>query len=186
MTRRLKRCFVIMPFGQKDAGAGVIVDFDHIFDNLITKAITGDAMRNAGGPEFDCIRCDRIPRAGMIHHEMISHILEDEVAVVDLSLLNANVLYELGVRHALREAVTILVCRKGTRPPFNIQGLKYISYDPDDPASFAETEAEIATFVVNGLKGEYLDSPVHQLMGEGRLRRRRRAGSIRRSRAYST
>jgi O-acetyl-ADP-ribose deacetylase (regulator of RNase III) len=97
---------------------------------------------------------------------MISHIFHDDVAVVDLSTLNPNVFYELGVRHALRRSVTVLLRRKGTKTPFNIQGFSSIDYDPDDEQSLKQARTKIAEHVAKGLRRELADSLVYEVLGD--------------------
>lgn len=169
MADDVKNCFVIMPFGEKQDADGKTIDFDKVFDDFITKALSRESMRDAGGPHINCIRCDRIAEAGWVHRQMISHILDDDVAVVDLSTLNPNVFYELGVRHALRDAVTVLLCRKGTKTPFNLQGFKCIFYDPDDAGSLTLARGDIARYVANGLRSQQTDSLVHEVLKERKL-----------------
>ena len=45
---------------------------------------------------------------GDIRADMFALILEADVVVCDLTILNANVFYELGIRHALRKKRTIM------------------------------------------------------------------------------
>jgi O-acetyl-ADP-ribose deacetylase (regulator of RNase III) len=169
MTDATKTCFVIMPFREKTDVDGKLIDFDRIYDKLIRSAVEGQPMRDAGGPLLKCVRCDEIDQAGWVHRQMISHIMDDAVAVVDLSTLNPNVFYELGVRHALRQGVTVLLRREGTKTPFNLQGFKCISYDPDAPDSVAAAGVKIAQYIANGLSGQVLDSLVHEVLKERHL-----------------
>ncbi|MGA7934200.1 MAG: hypothetical protein WCA35_11685 [Kovacikia sp.] len=96
-----KKCFVIMPFGIKENVNGEIIDFDEIYNCLIKPTI--EALN------IKCIRCDEIAETGWIHSKMFEHIYESELAVVDITSLNPNVFYELGIRHALVKAVTVLI-----------------------------------------------------------------------------
>jgi O-acetyl-ADP-ribose deacetylase (regulator of RNase III) len=160
------RCFVIMPFGEKTDVDGVTISFDEIYERIIQVAITGEPMRRANGPELECIRCDRIAQAGWVHRLMISEICDAEVVIVDLSTLNPNVFYELGVRHALRRNVTVLLCRKGTKTPFNIAGFNYIPYDPTHLDDLQSVQTQIANFVVNGLRTGHRDSLVYEVLEE--------------------
>jgi O-acetyl-ADP-ribose deacetylase (regulator of RNase III) len=159
-------CFVIMPFGEKIDVDGKTILFDDIYDNVIKPGVSGEPMRLAGGPAIECVRCDKIAQAGWVHRLMISHIHDAEVAVVDLSTLNPNVFYELGVRHALRRSVTVLLCRKGTKTPFNISGFNHIAYDPEDENDLRSVSDQIAKFIVNGLKGGTRDSLVFEVLEE--------------------
>ena len=53
--------------------------------------------------------CDKIEESGSIHMEMFDHIARDDIAVVDITTLNPNVFYELGVRHAQRPNTTLIM-----------------------------------------------------------------------------
>jgi class 3 adenylate cyclase len=158
-----------MPFGEKTDVDGKLIDFDGIYETLIRAAVEGPTMGAAGGPPIECIRCDKIAAGGWVHRQMISHIMDDEIAVVDLSTLNPNVFYELGVRHALRQRVTVLLRRVGTRTPFNLAGFKSIDYNVDDPESLSDARTKIAEYIVNGVNGQVLDSLVHEVLKERRL-----------------
>lgn len=164
MTGRAISCFVIMPFGEKTDADGKVIDFDAIYDELIVPAVAGDVMQAAGGPPIDCIRCDKIAQAGWVHRQMIESIHHSEVVVVDLSTLNPNVFFELGVRHALRTRVTVLLCRSGTKTPFNLQGFKVIRYDTQTAESRQQAQHLIASYVVNGLTSDATDSLVHEIL----------------------
>ena len=145
-----------MPFGDKTDIDGNKVDFDKIYEYMIKPPVEGAGL--------ECIRCDEIGKPGSIHRQMIEHIFADAVAVVDISTLNPNVFYELGVRQALRSSTTILIRRKGTKVPFNIKGLKVIDYDSDDMESVAKTKLKIIEYIGEGLKAETSDSLVHDVL----------------------
>ena len=152
-------CFVIMPYGVKKDADGNDVDFDEIYELLIREAVESvDGLR--------CVRCDDIEAPGLIHDRMVRHIADAEVAIVDTSTLNANVFYELGVRHALRRSVTVLIQKKGTTWPFNIAGLSSIEYDTGLAAS-KQAKTTIATFIRNALADpDAVDSLVHGVLDD--------------------
>lgn len=156
-----KTCFVIMPFGEKPDVDGQILDFDRVYQFIIKQAVESLGIQ--------CIRCDEIAESGWIHADMFEQILEADVSIVDITSLNANVFYELGIRHALSAAVTVLIRKKGTHAPFNIQGLRVIDYDPRDLASADKAKRQIASFIHNGLQFKLTDSPIHQVL-ENRLK----------------
>jgi len=155
-----KKCFVIMPYGSKPdpENEGATIDFDEIYNHLIKKTVEVDL-------KMDCERCDMIDESGWVHEQMFKRIYQSEVAIVDLTSLNPNVFYELGIRHALVESVTILILREGTtKIPFNIQGFKVIKYNPAKMSSVDEAREKIAGFIRNGLDSRNNDSPVHQVL----------------------
>ena len=159
-----KTCFVIMPYGKKKDIDGQEIDFDKIYKFLIKKAVEKV-------PELECLRCDDIEQAGWIHKRMLNHICEDQVAIVDTSSLNANVFYELGVRHALKKSVTVLIHQQGTSWPFNIEGLSSIKYTTDLEGAAKATD-DISNYIINGLKNlEAVDSLVYEAIPDLRVER---------------
>lgn len=151
-----KTCFVIMPFGEKQDVNGEMVDFDKVYKYIIKKVVQ-DKLK------LKVTRSDEIQKAGSIHKDMIEHICKDDVAVVDITSLNPNVFYELGVRHSLRPSVTVLIRKKGTKMPFNIHGLRIIDYDLD--VELADQARErIEAFIKNGLKDVGVDSAVYEIL----------------------
>ena len=153
---RKRTCFVVMPFGEKKDADGEDIDFDDIYRFFFRKAIEGLGI--------ECVRCDEIAESGSIHEKMFEHIYQADVVVVDITTSNANVFYELGVRHALSKAVTVLIRRKGTTIPFNIQGLQVVEYDQKKFASIEAAKERILDIVKHGLMAKKNDSPVHAVL----------------------
>src|SRR3954447_5668816 len=113
-------CFVLMPFGRKSDPTGVTIDFDAVYQELIAPAVRA--------AELEPIRADEEVTGGIVHKPMFERLILCEYAVADLTFANANVFYELGVRHAVRPYSTVLVFASGTRLPFDLEldrGLPY-------------------------------------------------------------
>ena len=156
-------CFVIMPFGDKpDPGQdGKVIHFDEIYQMFIKSAVEELGIK--------CVRCDEIGESGWIHSKMFTHIYDSEVAVVDITALNPNVFYELGVRHVLKKNVTILIRQAGTRAPFNIQGFNIIEYKADDPVNMKDAAGKIQELIKNGMASVNVDSPVYEVLDNLRV-----------------
>lgn len=152
-------CFVVMPFGDKEDHRGVTMHLDNVYEELIEPAVK---LCEDDTRAIDIKRADKIPGSGSIHREMFEQLLEADIAVVDLTLANANVFYELGVRHALRSRVTVLIREEHTAIPFNVAGQKVIGYRVGfgDPVA---AKAAIADDIKAGLRGR-ADSPVLDLL----------------------
>ena len=157
LQARNRVCFTIMPFGEKTDVQGKPVNFDRIYDDFIvpTLEIAGLA----------CERCDRIDEAGNIHRRMFQLIWAADVALVDLSLLNPNVFYELGIRHALRRSVTILIRRKGAGIPFNVSNLDVVEYDETDERSLEAARRKILNAIKAGSENGHVDNYVSEVLG---------------------
>ena len=90
-----------MPFGKKPDADGRTIDFDAVYEEFIKPAIEA--------AELESIRADEEVVGGIIHKPMFERLLLCEFAVADLTTANANVFYELGVRHAVLPATTVLL-----------------------------------------------------------------------------
>jgi tetratricopeptide (TPR) repeat protein len=146
-------CFVLMPFGQKPDEHGRTIDFDAVYENQIAPAI-----REA---QLEPVRADEERVGGIIHKPMFERLILCEYAVADLTLANANVFYELGVRHAVRPHTTVLVFAADTHLPFDValaRGLSYRSVDQDD--GFRNQLRQ----KLESARTATVDSPVYQLV----------------------
>jgi O-acetyl-ADP-ribose deacetylase (regulator of RNase III) len=161
-------CFVIMPYGNKKSVASKrIVDFDNVYEGMIFPAVEELGLR--------CIRCDRIDEPGSIHKRMMTQIFEARVAIVDTSTLNANVFYELGVRHALKRSGTVLIQEEGTSSPFNIAGLATIAYAATK-AGMARAVPTIQSYIKNAMGNpNATDSLVYEALPLLQVRRDQKA-----------
>ena len=134
MTRPL--CFVLMPFGKKPVSSGSVVDFDAVYTDLIAPGID-----QAG---LDPLRADQELTGGIIHKPMFERLILCDFAVADLTSANANVFYELGIRHALRPATTAILFLEGTVIPFDIALVRGIPYRTDAAGEPVEPEIPAA------------------------------------------
>lgn len=160
-------CFVIMPFGEKQDKDGKLINFDVIHRYIIEAAV--QELENEENLAINCTRCDDIEIAGSIDTDMFNAILTADIAIVDITTGNANVFYELGMRHALRENVTILMRRDSGPIPFNIQGLRAIGYDPARIETFDNAKNSIRKFIVSGLRSKRNDSPIREAIPKLRV-----------------
>jgi len=172
-----KKCFVIMPFGKKKDIDGTEIDFDHVYHELIKKAV-----ENLG---VECERCDEIPDAGAIPKKMFRGIFDADVAVVDITSLNPNVFYELGVRHALHKYVTVVIRKNSDQPiPFNIRGLSILGYDLGGEDQLESVRKQIRVLIQNGLDKQNTDSIVHDALDD-EVNVERKPTSIKKTEFYS-
>src|ERR1700736_4586165 len=152
-------CFVLMPFGVKPNGAGNTVNFDAVYHQLIAPSIEA--------AELEPIRADEELVGGIIHKPMFERLLLCEFAIADLTTANANVFYELGVRHAMLPGTTVLLQGGVVRLPFDVALLRALQYQidgsgkPDDPASAAR---KLSGLLTKAREQTAYDSPIFQLL----------------------
>lgn len=152
-------CFVLMPFGQKPDAAGSIIDFDKVYHDLLAPAIS-DA-------QLQPLRADEEQAGGIIHKPMFERLILCEYAIADLTTANANVFYELGVRHATRPQSTILLFSGTSRLPFDVAPLRALPYAIDKrgrPARVNETRRALTQRLLSAKESHDKDSPVYQLV----------------------
>jgi tetratricopeptide (TPR) repeat protein len=153
-----------MPFGRKPDAAGSIVDFDAVYNNLLAPAIADAGM--------EPLRADEEMTGGVIHKPMFERLILCEYAVADLTTANANVFYELGLRHAVRPWSTVLLFSKGgSQLPFDVAPLRAIPYQlhPDgSPADITATKSTLTGRLAEArrlaLDEPAADSPIYQLV----------------------
>jgi hypothetical protein len=152
-------CFVPMPFGRKPGTGGAMIDFDVVYNALIKPAIEAADLLP--------LRADEAKAGGITHKPMFERLILCEFAVADLTTANANVFYELGVRHAVKPATTMLLyAADGSRLPFDLAPMRTLPYSlgPAGTPSAAEADrAELAQLLVAAKSGT-IDSPVYRLV----------------------
>jgi tetratricopeptide (TPR) repeat protein len=152
-------CFVLMPFGKKPDAAGATIDFDAVYRDVIAPAI-----RDAG---MEPLRADEEVVGGIIHKPMFERLILCEYAVADLTTANANVFYELGVRHAVRKWATVSLFAGTSRLPFDVAMLRALPYGvgADGLPSDAETTRKaLAERLRAAMQEPAADSPIYQLV----------------------
>jgi hypothetical protein len=151
-------CFVLMPFGRKSDGTGTSIDFDAVYELVIAPAIRA--------AHLEPIRADEEITGGIVHKPMFERLILCEYAVADLTFANANVFYELGVRHAIRPYSTVLLFAAGTRLPFDVEldrGLSYSLGVSGEPSDIETARAQL-TARLEAARDASVDSPVFQLI----------------------
>ena len=133
--------FVIMPFGKKKGGDGSLYDFNAIYTQLIKPT-----LEEAG---FESFRADEETTSGDILTDMFQELLLADLCLVDMSIDNANVFYELGIRHAFRKRGIVHIQAGRAYMPFDVFNVRTIPYHitPDglpDPDFIDKDKAAIA------------------------------------------
>ena len=161
-------CFVVMPFGQKpDPGGRGPIDFDRVYATAIKPGIENADMQP--------IRADEERTGGVIHKPMFERLLLCDFVLADLTAANANVFYELGVRHTARPATTLTIFAQQQPIPFDVNFLRSLPYDLGDNNVFGPQEARaLGTAVTERLQElkalaiqqAPVDSPLFQLIAD--------------------
>jgi tetratricopeptide (TPR) repeat protein len=156
-------CFVIMPFGAKPVGAAGaaaprIVDFDKIYNEIFKPAIEDTPLLEGG--KLIPYRTDMNPAAAVIDVEMFGGIAYSRMVLCDISSLNANVFYELGVRHHSHESGTAIFRQADSPIPFDISHIKAVPYEYEPADNAKRSRESITRVLTESLKQNLIDSPI--------------------------
>ena len=149
------RVFIVRPFNVKTNRKGEEIDFDKVDDELISPCI--EALGLSGGTTGEFVQ------QGNIREDMFRELLAADLVIADIAIHNANVFYELGIRHALRDRCTILIKANQHNDPgiFDLSTDRYMPYDLENPADSRDKLIEVITAT---LQSENKDSPVFKLL----------------------
>jgi tetratricopeptide (TPR) repeat protein len=156
-----KTCFVVMGFNKKtDYATGRTLDLDKTYRTIIKPAVEAAQVK--------CIRADEIVHSGVIDVPMYEQLLDADVVVADISTMNPNALYELGVRHALRPFTTIVIGESKIAEksyPFDLSHLLIRSYvhlgDGIDYEEVERARKELTGAITAILQDPKHDSPLY-------------------------
>ena len=95
-------CLALTGFGTRtDYMTGRVLDLDKTFEQLIRPACDQVGV--------NCFRNIDLNFTGSVDATVYSWIYEADIVIADISTLNAQVFYELGLRHALKPNITIVI-----------------------------------------------------------------------------
>jgi hypothetical protein len=131
-------------------------DWTLIFEALFKPAIEG------AGLDYECRRS--VATRGNIVASILQELKESYVVLADLTDHNANVFYELGVRHSLKDR-TILVAQNEEDIPFDLRAYAYHIYGltEDGKEAFANRLTELLSEIDSN--PDRPDNPVSDFLG---------------------
>jgi hypothetical protein len=131
--------FVVMPFGKKPTGLlGDGVPSDVAFDALWER-VYRPVLTDMG---YNAVRADRDVGA-LIVNQMVQRLALANLIVADVTLPNANVYYEIGVRHAASERGCVLASADWAKPVFDLAQMRQIRFPLAD-GGVDEASADVA------------------------------------------
>ncbi|MFC1981320.1 hypothetical protein ACFLVN_03655 [Chloroflexota bacterium] len=110
-------CFVIMPFS--GTASCTEDEWTQVFEQVLKPAV------ESAGLDYVCRRS--MATRGNIVGAIVQDLNDSHVVIADLTDRNANVFYELGVRHAAKDR-SILIAQKKEDIPFDLQAYAYHVY----------------------------------------------------------
>ena len=163
-------CFVITGFSEKtDPATGRKLNMNLVFEKILKPVC--DSFTD---PPIDCFRTIDKLYTGTIDSFMYKWILNADIAIADISTLNPNAIYELGVRYALKPFSTIVISESNLLFPFDFNHIviqKYVhggnDIEPSEVAGFSTKLKGLIQSVIDRKKEEgekSNDSPVYDFL----------------------
>lgn len=157
----MRTCFVSIPFGIKPTVNDLTIDFDSLYVEVIRPVVEEMGLESN--------RLDDYP--GTIWQKnLFSALISSDLMIADITTDNANVFYEIGIRHALKRSRTILISAKG-HPPIDLGYTRVLMYQPDSSGRLLGPDAlafreELKASIQQSQRSSLGDSPVYAFFPE--------------------
>jgi hypothetical protein len=115
-----KTCFFVTPIGKNNSK--VREKTEDLFAEVIIPTFE---------KTYNIVVAHKICKTGNINEDVINHVQNDDLVIVNLTGLNGNVLFELGLRCGVKKPF-ILIAEEGTKLPFDITDERTFFYTPNE------------------------------------------------------
>lgn len=158
----MKTCYVALPAGVRPDPQGRMLDFEYLYSKVLKPAI-----EDAG---LECRRLEEFAPGTSWQRSLFTAILSSDLMIADISTQNPNVMYELGIRHALKRGRTLMISAGGHLPS-NIGQIQALFYRPDDDGRLTGPAAEefrsrLLSVVQVSRSSTISDSPLYEYFSE--------------------
>ncbi|WP_316367740.1 tetratricopeptide repeat-containing protein [Candidatus Thiodiazotropha sp. CDECU1] len=157
-----KIAFVAMPFGIKETGcsdktaAPSKVDFDALWNHAYYPALEQEG--------YLPVRAD-MQEGSLIIRDMVAQLILADLVVADISIPNANVYYETGLRHGGSIRGCLLFSANWADPVFDLAQIRRSHYTLDTDTPSEQDYQQIQQEIMQGLRGLNVSSnPVRELI----------------------
>src|ERR1700737_2011762 len=128
-------CFFVTPIGPPESAVRKRADQ---IQQYVLNAVLGKRCQ--------ITRADEFPHPGSIPHQVFDLVQKADLVVADLTGLNANVVYELAIRHSFNK-ISIQLVDKAERLPFDLHDERTIEVNLGDLDSIAACKNTIRKVV---------------------------------------
>lgn len=148
----MKECFIITPIGA--TGSDTRRETDGLVASVLTPVLS----------QFDLepIPAHKISETGSITRQIIKRLIESDLVIANLTDLNPNVMYEVGIRHCARKPLIVLA-KEGTILPFDLSDERTIFFRNDMSGS-EELKQQLSEIIPKALGDKAADNPVYRVV----------------------
>lgn len=162
MTNNFKRlCFVVGPIGSQGTETRNHAD-------LLLEFIIKPVMRDF--PHYLVKRQDEDSKPGMIDSQIIVALRDADLVIADLSHLNPNAFYEIGIRHMIAKPIIHMQLEE-QRIPFDLSLYKTVPFSFLNPDTYRAAQGTLKAQITEAIAEGYKpDNPVIRALGQQHLR----------------
>jgi hypothetical protein len=158
-TDKKKSCFVVGQIGADDSPARIHADW--VLEEIIMPVMSDF-------PDFKVVRADKVTTPGLIDTQIISHLLSAELVIADLTGLNPNAFYEIGIRHVVQKPIIHMHLAE-VQIPFDVSLFRSLRFSLRRPADIKLARSGLREMVLTVLAPEHeVENPV--TAARGRIR----------------
>ncbi|WP_363348605.1 hypothetical protein [Methylocystis echinoides] len=163
MTRESPRqtCFVVGPIGPSASEIRKHADWllheiiEHVFREF--------------EPKFHVVRADKMSEPGLITSQLINHLVDSDLVIADMSFMNPNAFYEIGIRHMVQKPI-IHLYHYGTEIPFDVKLYRAVEFSYSTPDELKAARAGLKEALVAATaQGYVVENPVTAARGKMKL-----------------
>ena len=140
-----KQCFLISPIGIAGTDTRILADK---VKNFLEYEVLHDL-------NYKCIRGDEINRAGNITSDVIRRIIESDLVIAFLDESNANVYYELALRHAVAK-ICFSIMASNHKIPFDVYQERVFKFPVDDMKDYSYSKTHTLAPELAALKTDLI------------------------------
>jgi hypothetical protein len=142
-------CLVISPVG--DPGTEARKRADQVFKHIIEPVVSALG--------YAAKRADEMGLPGIITGQLLAAVADSDLLVADLTDHDANVFYELAIRHASQRPVVQLI-DSAQRPPFDLADVRTIHVDIHDLDSAEDARRQLEDQIERANTSSPVDTPI--------------------------
>jgi hypothetical protein len=139
-------CFMVMPYRTRDTNlpppAPARVNCDALWEKALRPAIEGLG--------YEAVRADQ-DLGALIIQGMLERLYFSDLVIADMTLPNGNVYYEVGIRHAAKEAGCVLIGADWSRALFDVDQMRQVRYPLPEGEINDDTAIAIRDAITNAI-----------------------------------
>jgi hypothetical protein len=155
-----KLCFVVGPIGREDSEIRIHADW--LLEEIIQPVLSEFH-------DYEVKRADQDPRPGLIDAQLINDLLTADLVIADLSGINPNAFYEIGIRHMAQKPI-IHMQLADDQIPFDVSLYRAIKFSRTRPRDIRAARNALKAQVAATLEDGYqVENPVTSARGRVQL-----------------